>query len=90
MNELLSDDKKLIAIKDEAMDLPVVCAVGPKGVEVLLDKPASSAAISTYVQRRALDYGLPAGITHYAWRRSAGECRQKPPMGNHIHQSFVN
>lgn len=69
---LLSGTDIHIGIKEEAAALPVVCASVPKGVGLDLNKPASCDAISAYVQRRALDFGLPAGITHYAWRRSAG------------------
>lgn len=73
LTQLLGDNKRLIKIKDSALDLPVVCAVEPKGVSIISGRPSSSDKISAYIQRRALDYGLPPGITHYAWRRSAGE-----------------
>lgn len=60
MNELLNDNKFNIKIKDSAKDQPVVLATGAKGMG-LLSTPASCDAISAYVQRRAMDYGLPSG-----------------------------
>lgn len=73
LSDLLGDNKKSIQFIPDAMEFPVICAVEPKGANIIRERPATCDAISAYVQRRALDYGLPAGITHYAWRRSAGK-----------------
>lgn len=72
VESLLSGEEIVIALVDNASDMPVIEASIPKGTSLISGRPASCDAISAYVQRRALDYGLPAGITHYAWRRSAG------------------
>ncbi|EGP86319.1 uncharacterized protein MYCGRDRAFT_109711 [Zymoseptoria tritici IPO323] len=71
VEELCNDDKVNITFKPEARDLPIVFASSPKGLE-LQKRPAASNAISNYMQRACLSFGLPAGITLYAWRRSAG------------------
>lgn len=88
LHNLLEDDKINIAFKAAALNRPVVCASSPKvcsydpakyrrtdlskGLEVSETVPASSNAISQYMQRAALSFGLAPGITLYAWRRSAG------------------
>lgn len=72
VESLLTGTEVHVRIADKATDLPVIEAAVSKGTSLIEGRPASCDAISAYVQRRALDYGLPAGITHYAWRRSAG------------------
>lgn len=72
LQSLLDGDDINIAIKAEALELPVILASGPKGGSLDPQKAASGEAITAYLRRRALNMGLPPGITHYAWRRTAG------------------
>jgi len=73
VDSLLSGTEVSIATKESAQDKPIVATAMPQGVGLDQDHAATCDAISAYVQRRARDFGLPIGITHYAWRRSAGE-----------------
>jgi hypothetical protein len=71
VRSLIDGQEVQIHIKHEAMLLPVICQAGPKGLDIFPEKALSAISVSTYMSKRAMDFGLPAHITFYAWRRSA-------------------
>ncbi|SMR48162.1 unnamed protein product [Zymoseptoria tritici ST99CH_1E4] len=72
VDELLKDTRTKITFKPMAMKQPVVLANSPKGIDLISGKPARASGLTTYLQRIALDFGLPPNVTMYIWRRSAG------------------
>jgi len=77
LDSLLSGDEAYIALKDAAKDKPLICCGTPRGNKVIKDEPMPAEGISGYVERSCVMFGLPTGITHYAWRRSAGKYHHK-------------
>lgn len=44
-----------------------------QGTNIIKGKAMLASGLTSYLQRRALDFGLPPGVTMYIWRRSAGK-----------------
>ncbi|KAK3717424.1 hypothetical protein LTR37_005814 [Vermiconidia calcicola] len=70
--ELLEDDRVNILIKDEKRGDFIFPAVKPRGLELDLSKPASSASFSTYLNKRAVENGFSSNVSMYSFRRKAG------------------
>lgn len=72
VNDLLAGDKREIRIKKEFLDRPVVVAGSPRGLDVLMDQPASAHALSNYLSLHGQRGGYSEPISFYSIRRRAG------------------
>ena len=66
LKSLLGGKELHIAIKQHALELPIILASSPKGLTLDTSEPASAEGIGSYIHRRALNIGLHPSITGYA------------------------
>lgn len=72
VDELLADNKRNIRIKKQFLDRPVVVAGSPRGLDVLMEQPASAHSLSNYLSLRGQRGGYSEPISFYSIRRRAG------------------
>ncbi|EME43751.1 hypothetical protein DOTSEDRAFT_23880 [Dothistroma septosporum NZE10] len=72
VDELFASSKTKINFKPDIQKRPVICAAKSKGLDIIVNRPAGSQALTNYLQRQAIKFGLSPNVTFYMWRRKAG------------------